>query len=101
MKFNNSLEYQRDSKAFKREEPKKVIPGQAYNIEQVMARIRAGLPVSVLKSGYNPDGFPKYDDLTDIDSFRKAVKEKENVINAKIKAAKDQKEAAEQSEKAD
>lgn len=77
------------------------IPGQSYNIAQVIERVRAGLPTKVLGYGYNPDGFPVMDDLTTLEQFKKAVKVKEQKINEKVKAVEAQNKAAERSDKAE
>lgn len=77
----------------RKKKPSLTVAGQSYSIEQVVQRLRAGLPVQVLKSGFNPDGFPKFDDLTSLDQFKAAIKRKEAAINEKIEAIKAKKAA--------
>jgi len=101
IKFNSQFNYKNDNKGYQNRKPSMTVPGQSYSLAKVIERVRAGLPVQVIKSGYNPDGFPKYDDLTDIDQFKAMVKNKEANINEKIKQAKANKEANERSVKAD
>jgi len=94
MKFNTSLTYKPNNDGYKSKKPSMTIPGQTYSLPQIINRLRSGLPVQAIKAGYNPDGFPMYDDLTDIDQFKNAIKQKLNAINEKIEAIKAKKEAA-------
>lgn len=71
------------------------VPGQSYSISQVIERLRSGLPVQVIKSAFNPDGFPKFDDLTTLDQFKKSLEIKAKSINDRIAEIKAKKEAEE------
>jgi len=101
MKYNSCWSYENNNKGFKSNKPSLAVPGQAYSIPQVIERLRAGLPVQVLRSGFNPDGFPKYDDLTSLDAFKAMLKNKESKINERIQAIKDKNKAVELANKAE
>lgn len=85
MKYNTMYNTEpRKSTAQKSKKGSLAIPGQSFSLAQAIERIRAGLPVKALSYGYNPDGFPKVDDLTTIEQFKKTVQAKLETVNNKI-----------------
>lgn len=100
MKFKTMFTYHQSNKGFVSTEPSMTIPNQSFTLPKVVERLRNGLPIHTTYAGYNPDGFPRYDDLTSLDQFKKLLQAKEQAINEKIAAIK-AKEAAEQRDKAD
>lgn len=100
MKFKTQFSYTQTNKGYTNKKPSEAIEGQSFTLPKVIERLRNGLPISVKSSGYNPDGFPKFDDLTTLDAFKQALQQKEKIIEEKINAIK-LKEAQERSEPAD
>lgn len=91
--FKDSWNYQVNNEAgWRSRHPSKAIPGQALSLPVIVERLRAGLPVNVLRSGFNPDGFPKFDDLTTLDQFKNYLKNKTKDVTERINELK-QKEA--------
>lgn len=69
-----------------------VVPGQTVSLAKMVERMRAGLPVSIRNSGFNPDGFPVMDDLTSLDEFRKTLQRKVENVKERIKTIKEKNE---------